>query len=35
VIESSRGYAPLSFSFEQVEDAEWVSNWDEIEKKLK
>jgi hypothetical protein len=35
VIESAREHDPLSFSFEQVEGAEWVGAWEEIEKKLK
>jgi len=35
VIESAREYAPLSFSFEQAEGAEWVGNWEEIRQKLK
>jgi hypothetical protein len=35
VIESAKGYKPESFSFEEVEDAEEVENWEEIGKKLK
>ncbi|MBW1859244.1 MAG: hypothetical protein JRI70_03995 [Deltaproteobacteria bacterium] len=35
VIESAMEHAPLSFSFEQVEGAEWVGSWGEIGKKLK
>jgi hypothetical protein len=35
VIESSRKYKPLSFSFKQLDDAEWVRDWEEISKKLK
>jgi len=35
VIESAREHAPLSFSFEQVEGAEWVGSWEEISNKLK
>jgi hypothetical protein len=35
VIESAREHAVQSFSFEQAEGAEWVANWEEIEKKLR
>jgi len=35
VIESAREHKPLAFSFEAVEDAEWVKDWEEIRKKLK
>ncbi len=35
VIESAREHTPLSFSFEQMEGAEWVGSWEEISKKLK
>ncbi|UCD87519.1 MAG: hypothetical protein JSV01_07140 [Desulfobacterales bacterium] len=35
VIESSRKYKPLSFSFGQLDDVEWVRDWEEISKKLK
>ena len=35
VIESAKGYKPKSFSFEDVEDAEEVKDWEEIGKKLK
>ena len=35
VIESAKGYKPKSFSFEEVEDAEEVRDWEEIGKKLK
>ncbi len=35
VIESAESYKPRAFSFDSVEDAEVVENWEEIEKKLK
>jgi hypothetical protein len=35
VIESSRKYEPLSFSFRQLHDTEWVKDWKEISSKLK
>lgn len=35
VIESAEIYKPRAFSFDSVEDAEDVENWEEIEKKLK
>jgi len=35
VIESAKGYKPLAFSFEGVEDAKEVKDWEEIGKKLK
>ena len=35
VIESAREHGPRAFSFEAVEDAVWVGNWDEIRKELK
>jgi hypothetical protein len=35
VIDSAREYNPLAFSFEEVEDAEYVSDWEEIRKKLR
>jgi hypothetical protein len=35
VIESAKEYKPKSFSFEEVEDAEEVKDWEEIGKKLK
>jgi hypothetical protein len=35
VIESAKGYKPLAFSFEGVEDAKGVKDWEEIRKKLK
>lgn len=35
VIESARKHKPLSFSFRQIENAEWVKDWEEINKKLK
>jgi hypothetical protein len=35
VIESAREYKPLAFSFEEVEDAVEVKDWEEIRKKLK
>ena len=35
VIESAKGYKPESFSFEDVEDAVKVKDWEEIGKKLK
>ncbi len=35
VIESARAYKPKSFSFEEVEDAEEVKDWEELGKKLK
>jgi hypothetical protein len=35
VIESAREYKPLAFSFEEVEDAAEVRDWEEIRKKLK
>jgi hypothetical protein len=35
VIESAKKHRPLSFSFRQVNDAEWVKDWEEISKKLK
>lgn len=34
VIESAREYKPKAFSFEEVEDAEEVKDWEEIRKKL-
>jgi hypothetical protein len=34
VIESAKAYKPKSFSFEEVEDAEEVKDWEEIGKKL-
>ena len=35
VIQSAESYKPRAFSFDSVEDAEDVENWEEIEKKLK
>ncbi|HID30978.1 MAG TPA: hypothetical protein EYP19_13390 [Desulfobacterales bacterium] len=35
VIESAREHRPRAFSFEAVEDAVWVGDWDEIRKELK
>lgn len=35
VIESAKGYKPLAFSFEEVEDAEEAKDWEEISKKCK
>ncbi len=35
VIKSAKEHEPLAFSFEPVEDAEWVKDWEEIRKKLK
>ena len=35
VIQSAREHKALSFSFRQVDDAEWVKDWDEIGKILK
>ena len=35
VIESARKHKPPSFSFRQIENAEWVKDWEEINKKLK
>lgn len=35
VLESAKEHAVQSFSFEQVEDAEWVGSWEEIKEKLK
>ncbi len=35
VIASAESYKPRAFSFDSVEDAEVVENWEEIEKKLK
>jgi hypothetical protein len=35
VIESAREHRPLSFSFQQLDNAEWVKDWEEISKKLK
>jgi hypothetical protein len=35
VIESAKAHQPLSFSFEAVDDAEKVKDWEEISKKLK
>jgi hypothetical protein len=35
VIQSAESYKPRAFSFDSVEDAEVVENWEEIEKKLK
>jgi len=35
VIDSAESYKPRAFSFDSVEDAEVVENWEEIEKKLK
>lgn len=35
VIESAREHKPRAFSFEAVEDAVWVKDWDEIRKELK
>ncbi|MFZ3136489.1 MAG: hypothetical protein WA126_03745 [Thermodesulfovibrionales bacterium] len=35
VIESAKEYKPLAFSFEGVEDAKEVKDWEEIRKKLK
>ena len=35
LIESARTYQPLSFSFQPVENAEWVKDWEEIWSKLK
>jgi len=35
VIESAKGYKPQAFSFEEVEDAKEVKDWEEIRKKLK
>ncbi len=35
VIESAMEYKPLSFSFRQIENAEWVKDWEEINKKLR
>jgi hypothetical protein len=35
VIESAMEHNPQSFSFEQAEGAEWVGDWEEINKKLK
>lgn len=34
-IESAKGYKPLAFSFEEVEDTKKVKDWEEIRKKLK
>ena len=34
VIESAREYQPLLFSFQPVENAEWVKDWEEIWSKL-
>ena len=35
VIESAEAYKPRAFSFDSVEDAEVVEDWEEIEKKLR
>ena len=35
VIKSAKEHEPLAFSFEPVEDAEWVKDWEEISKKFK
>ena len=35
VIESASEHRPRAFSFEEVEDAVWVGDWDEIRKELK
>jgi hypothetical protein len=35
VIESARKHGPLSFSFQQLDNAEWVKDWEEISNKLK
>lgn len=35
VIESAQEHNPLCFSFQEVEDAEWVEDWQQISKKLK
>jgi len=35
VIESAREHRSVSFSFQQLDNAEWVKDWEEISKKLK